>query len=194
MSSYLTIKLIPKKKSTDGIVLDKSIIPTNEYMTLDSWSRSNTIYQLFKDEISPVFAYNYKTTKNGNFIYNEDGEIESEEVYTEITEEGLQRILEAAKHQKKNYEEQLQNYILNKEAVKNYKNLLKNTKNISDAEVAIEKIKDLLDVSDIDYTEEIKQELENIEYAICTITALLGFLETVRMGYSSFLGMVCNID
>ena len=194
MSSYLTIKLIPKKKSTDGIVLDKSIIPTNEYMTLDSWSRSNTIYQLFKDEISPVFAYKYKTTKSGNYVFNEDGEIESEEVYTEITEEDLQRVLEAAKHQKKNYEEQLQNYILNKEAAKNYKNLLKNAKNIADAEVAIEKIKDLLDVSEMNYNEEIREELENTEYAIGIIQALIGFLETARLGYSSFLGMVCNID
>lgn len=65
MSSYLNIYLVPKRKDKDT---------EKQYLLLQSYSRNSDVYEVFYENINPVFAGN-------------------EEKYTTLTKENVQNIL-----------------------------------------------------------------------------------------------------
>lgn len=191
MSSYLTIKLIPKQGNKK-----KEDIPIKDYLTFNSWSRNSAIYQKANEVINPAFAWEILLDENGNYIYDEKGNIAyKDEKFTELTVENIMSILDNIENSI-NYSNKSLQEVKDNEAIANhYKELLSKDTSLTDANNHLDKLYEVLDLNDeYSYSEEIKEDLEDLKIAKSTYSTLLDFIQNIEYSESAFLGVVCNID
>lgn len=191
MSSYLTIKLIPKQGNKK-----KEDIPIKDYLTFNSWSRNSAIYQKAKEVINPVFAWEVLLDENGNYIYDEKGNIAyKDEKFTELTVENIMSILDNIENSINYFNKSLQEVKDNEAIANHYKELLSKDTSLTDANNHLDKLYEVLDLNDeYSYSEEIKEDLEDLKIAKSTYSTLLDFIQNIEYSESAFLGVVCNID
>lgn len=191
MSSYLTIKLIPKQGNKK-----KEDIPIKDYLTFNSWSRNSAIYQKAKEVINPAFAWEVLLDENGNYIYDEKGNIAyKDEKFTELTVENIMSILDNIENSINYFNKSLQEVKDNEAIANHYKELLSKDTSLTDANNHLDKLYEVLDLNDeYSYSEEIKEDLEDLKIAKSTYSTLLDFIQNIEYSESAFLGVVCNID
>lgn len=191
MSSYLTIKLIPKQGNKK-----KEDIPIKDYLTFNSWSRNSAIYQKAKEVINPAFAWEILLDENGNYIYDEKGNIAyKDEKFTELTVENIMSILDNIENSINYFNKSLQEVKDNEAIANHYKELLSKDTSLTDANNHLDKLYEVLDLNDeYSYSEEIKEDLEDLKIAKSTYSTLLDFIQNIEYSGSAFLGVVCNID
>ena len=191
MSSYLTIKLIPKQGNKK-----KEDIPIKDYLTFNSWSRNSAIYQKAKEVINPAFAWEILLDENGNYIYDEKGNIAyKDEKFTELTVENIMSILNNIENSINYFNKSLQEVKDNEAIANHYKELLSKDTSLTDANNHLDKLYEVLDLNDeYSYSEEIKEDLEDLKIAKSTYSTLLDFIQNIEYSESAFLGVVCNID
>lgn len=191
MSSYLTIKLIPKQGNKK-----KEDIPIKDYLTFNSWSRNSAIYQKAKEVINPAFAWEILLDENGNYIYDEKGNIAyKDEKFTELTVENIMSILDNIENSINYFNKSLQEVKDNEAIANHYKELLSKDTSLTDANNHLDKLYEVLDLNDeYSYSEEIKEDLEDLKVAKSTYSTLLDFIQNIEYSESAFLGVVCNID
>ena len=191
MSSYLTIKLIPKQGNKK-----KEDIPIKDYLTFNSWSRNSAIYQKAKEVINPAFAWEILLDENGNYIYDEKGNIAyKDEKFTELTVENIMSILDNIENSINYFNKSLQEVKDNEAVANHYKELLSKDTSLTDANNHLDKLYEVLDLNDeYSYSEEIKEDLEDLKIAKSTYSTLLDFIQNIEYSESAFLGVVCNID
>ena len=191
MSSYLTIKLIPKQGNKK-----KEDIPIKDYLTFNSWCRNSAIYQKAKEVINPAFAWEILLDENGNYIYDEKGNIAyKDEKFTELTVENIMSILDNIENSINYFNKSLQEVKDNEAIANHYKELLSKDTSLTDANNHLDKLYEVLDLNDeYSYSEEIKEDLEDLKIAKSTYSTLLDFIQSIEYSVSSFLGVVCNID
>ena len=191
MSSYLTIKLIPKQGNKK-----KEDIPIKDYLTFNSWSRNSAIYQKAKEVINPAFAWEILLDENGNYIYDEKGNIAyKDEKFTELTVENIMSILDDIENSINYFNKSLQEVKDNEAIANHYKELLSKDTSLTDANNHLDKLYEVLDLNDeYSYSEEIKEDLEDLKIAKSTYSTLLDFIQNIEYSESAFLGVVCNID
>lgn len=191
MSSYLTIKLIPKQGNKK-----KEDIPIKDYLTFNSWSRNSAIYQKAKEVINPAFAWEVLLDENGNYIYDEKGNIAyKDEKFTELTVENIMSILDDIENSINYFNKSLQEVKDNEAIANHYKELLSKDTSLTDANNHLDKLYEVLDLNDeYSYSEEIKEDLEDLKIAKSTYSTLLDFIQNIEYSESAFLGVVCNID
>ena len=191
MSSYLTIKLIPKQGNKK-----KEDIPIKDYLTFNSWSRNSAIYQKAKEVINPAFAWEILLDENGNYIYDEKGNIAyKDEKFTELTVENIMSILDNIENSINYFNKSLQEVKDNEAIANHYKELLSKDTSLTDANNHLDKLYEVLDLNDeYSYSEEIKEDLEDLKIAKSTYSTLLDFIQSIEYSESAFLGVVCNID
>lgn len=191
MSSYLTIKLIPKQGNKK-----KEDIPIKDYLTFNSWSRNSAIYQKAKEVINPAFAWEILLDENGNYIYDEKGNIAyKDEKFTELTVENKMSILDNIENSINYFNKSLQEVKDNEAIANHYKELLSKDTSLTDANNHLDKLYEVLDLNDeYSYSEEIKEDLEDLKIAKSTYSTLLDFIQSIEYSESAFLGVVCNID
>jgi tetratricopeptide (TPR) repeat protein len=191
MSSYLTIKLIPKQGNKK-----KEDIPIKDYLTFNSWSRNSAIYQKAKEVINPAFAWEILLDENGNYIYDEKGNIAyKDEKFTELTVENIMSILDNIENSINYFNKSLQEVKDNEAIANHYKELLSKDTSLTDANNHLDKLYEVLDLNDeYSYSEEIKEDLEDLKIAKSTYSTLLDFIQNIEYSESAFLGVVCNID
>lgn len=191
MSSYLTIKLIPKQGNKK-----KEDIPIKDYLTFNSWSRNSAIYQKAKEVINPAFAWEILLDENGNYIYDERGNIAyKDEKFTELTVENIMSILDNIENSINYFNKSLQEVKDNEAIANHYKELLSKDTSLTDANNHLDKLYEVLDLNDeYSYSEEIKEDLEDLKIAKSTYSTLLDFIQNIEYSESAFLGVVCNID
>lgn len=164
MSSYLTIKLIHKVKGK------------KEYLILDSWSRCSTIYAEFADSIDPVYCGSGK-----------------EENYTELNYDNLSEVIEKINEDIKYYKDYLKKYRKSVKIIEHYKTLMLNSKNIDEANNVFSQLKEYLDADEnLINVNEINQELSDLCQAKTIVYGLIDIVD--NLSFSSFSGMVCNVD
>lgn len=191
MSSYLTIKLIPKQGNKK-----KEDIPIKDYLTFNSWSRNSAIYQKAKEVINPAFAWEILLDENGNYIYDEKGNIAyKDEKFTELTVENIMSILDNIENSINYFNKSLQEVKDNEAIANHYKELLSKDTSLTDANNHLDKLYEVLDLNDeYSYSEEIKEDLEDLKIAKSTYSTLLDFIQNIEYSESAFLGVVCNIN
>lgn len=189
MSSYLNIKLIPKQENKK-----KEDISVKDYLLIGAWGRSSEIYQAFRETVSPVSAYTIKVDDAGHWMYNENGVLQCEdEIFTDLTSSELDAVLKYINNNIESTKKSLDKISKDKAAISNYKQLIATSKDPEEATKLVEKLSSALDnIEDFDYTNELKEELEGLEYAKCIIVFLSDLYSSLE--YTSFLGIVCNID
>ena len=191
MSSYLTIKLIPKQGDKK-----KEDIPIKDYLTFNSWSRNSAIYQKAKEIINPAFAWEILLDENGNYIYDEKGNIAyKDEKFTELTVENIMSILDNIENSINYFNKSLQEVKDNEAIANHYKELISKDISLTEANNHLDKLCEILDLNDnYSYVGEITEDLEDLERAKYIYTTLLEFVQNIEYSESSFLGIVCNID
>ena len=189
MSSYLNIKLIPKQENKK-----KEDISVKDYLSIGAWGRSSEIYQAFIEAVSPVSAYAIKMDDAGHWMYNENGVLQYEdERFTDLTSSELDAVLKYLNDSIEDNKESLDKISKDKAAISNYKQLITISKDPEEATKLVEKLSSALDnIEGFDYTNELKEELEGLEYAKCIVVFLSDLYNSLE--YTSFLGIVCNID
>lgn len=174
MSSYLNIKLIPKQENKK-----KEDISVKDYLSIGAWGRSSEIYQAFRETVSPVSAYTI--------------EVDEDEIFTDLTSSELDAVLKYINNNIESTKKSLDKISKDKATISNYKQLIATSKDPEEATKLVEKLSSALDnIEDFDYTNELKEELEGLEYAKCIIVFLSDLYSSLE--YTSFLGIVCNID
>lgn len=189
MSSYLNIKLIPEQENKK-----KEDISVKDYLLIGAWGRSSEIYQAFRETVSPVSAYTIKVDDAGHWMYNENGVLQYEdEIFTDLTSSELDAVLKYVNNNIESTKKSLDKISKDEAAISNYKQLIATSKDPEEATKLVEKLSSALDnIEDFDYTNELKEELEGLEYAKCIIVFLSDLYSSLE--YTSFLGIVCNID
>ena len=189
MSSYLRIKLIPKQENKK-----KEDISVKDYLLIGDWGRNSEIYQAFREVVSPVSAYAVKVDNAGHWLYNESGALQYEdEKFTDLTSNELDAVLKYINNNIESTKKSLDKISKDKAAISNYKQLITLSKDPEEATKLVEKLSNALDnIEDFDYTNELIEELEGLEYAKCIIVFLSDLYSSLE--YTSFLGIVCNID
>lgn len=166
MSSYLTIYIKTKE---------------NKYVSILSKSRSSYLYDLFRNVVSPVYAYEPVYDKEHNYVRDEKNQIVYNKKYTEISENDIIDLLNESTKDLQSIEKSLEESKQDKDLVKSLKQYL--TNNPENAE----KTQELLNLLDnVYYDDELKEDLEDTKNA----QEILHTLQEIMIDNN----LVCNID